>query len=93
MSDAEKQAVFDKAHRITLKLVNNTKYLYFDYIKGLYSQLLRYHLPDTQETVEGLKQGIADTYFGGFEPEFETMEQYDRWENLNPESLVEKKYK
>jgi hypothetical protein len=77
-----------KVYIATEKLIKDTKYLYFSYIRGVYSILTdRYHFPNTQETVDEMKLAIAHVYYDGFEPEFDTWEQYQRWEKMCPKTL------
>lgn len=77
-----------KIRNITSQLIDGVKRLNKSHIRGIYLTLINsYKLPDNQNTVNQMKEVVFDYFFGNFEPEYVTEEDYNFWEYLTPEIL------
>lgn len=53
-----------QAFMFAYEQIGSVKYIYTSHIPAIYSILIRYGFPDTEETVEGLRKAISLKFFG-----------------------------
>jgi hypothetical protein len=78
----------DKIHKYATKECVDLKYLFNAHLTGFIATVFdlagvpRIN-PVSDEYIFIIKDVLVDEFYGGMEPEFETEEAYDFWENLN----------
>lgn len=84
---------YEKVSAIALDEVSKTKYLYFNQMTGLIGTILANSgveklnpIPD--DYFIAIKNAICDEFHGGMEPEFDTKEDFDNWEDMNSEHYL-----
>jgi hypothetical protein len=86
LTENENSPTYKKAYRIATQSINDTKYLYTRDIPGVYATLVKqYLLPNTQDTVDGMRDAFIDIYFSGVEPEWYSMEAEKWWFGMTPD--------
>lgn len=78
--------VFD----IVENLIVDCKWIYKSTVKKIYLTLVNsYKLPDNQNTVNNMRDAIIDHFWGGVEPEYDDLDDFEFWEKMTPEKLKE----
>lgn len=76
--------VNEKALRVTRHLVDDIKYLYTDWLLGMYSTLINhYSCPNEDSTVFAMKEVLEEHFWSGIEPDWASMEACEWWTNLD----------
>lgn len=68
-----------------------TKYLYFTNFYGAFQYGMRtnkFSYKHLEEAIEAFKISICNVFHGGCEPEFDTEEQVEKWNNFNKNSFL-----
>jgi len=84
---------FEKVSAIALDEVSKSKYLYFNQMTGVIGTILdragvEKINPIPEDYFIAIKNAISDEFHGGMEPEFETKEQFEKWENINSDHYL-----
>ncbi len=78
----------EKIKAIAMEEVSTLKYLYDAYLIGLIDTIFnKSGVPKTnpipKEYFDAVKDVMEDEFYGGLEPEWETLEAYKNWQTLN----------
>lgn len=81
------EKLIKKIERTSEQLADEIKYLYMEHIVGHASAVLGRCIknedrvnPIPEEYFDAIMDGLINSFYGGCEPEFETEEQWKRWE-------------
>jgi hypothetical protein len=77
---------YNTANKITESLISEIKYLYAENVVGILATLVcHYSLPLNQETINGMKDAVADHFFDGLDPDWDDYGMWQWWEGMCPE--------
>ena len=84
---------FEKVSAIALDEVSKSKYIYFNQMTGVIGTIfdragVEKINPIPEDYFIAIKNALSDEFHGGMEPDFETAEQFENWENINSEHYL-----